>query len=95
METVVRLIPCLTPQVIHPIPDSVDDIEDRFHGVPQFEMTKNVFASETDSFQVSLQCEVQHREEELFRHQCIETKGWGLGVTISGRPLPAMSLTVS
>lgn len=58
METVVRLISCLTPQVIHPVPDSVNDVEDRFYGVPQFEMTKNVFAGETNSFQVSFQCEV-------------------------------------
>ena len=68
MEAIARLILCLTPQVIHPVPDSIGDIEYRFHGVPQFKMTKYVFTGETNPFQVSLQCEVQHWEEELFPH---------------------------
>ena len=45
----------LTLQNANPGPRSFDDIQNRFHGVRQFAIRKDIFSSEADPFQISLQ----------------------------------------
>ena len=55
----------LTPQICNSVPRSVGDIMDRFESVVQFVHREDVFSSEADLFQISLQSKVQHRENGL------------------------------
>lgn len=56
----------LTPQARDPVPCSISNIQDRVVSVKQLIVREDMFSGEADLLQISLQSEIQHREEGLY-----------------------------